>query len=68
MPVEKVQSKWDLENEVKARATMGSTAKLDEILPTTKVVMWPKVSTCFFKLSMQRTLRIFLGLFIILRS
>ena len=44
MPVEKVQSKWDLENEVKARATMGSTVKLDEILPTTKVVMWPKVS------------------------
>ena len=46
MPVEKVQSKWDLENEVKARATMGSTEKLDEILPTTKVVMWPKVSIC----------------------
>ena len=42
LPVEKIQSKWDLEHEAKARE-MGSTTKLDEFQPTYRVVSWPKV-------------------------
>ena len=45
LPVEKVQSKWDFEHELKSRGNMGSSTKLDEFVPTSKVVSWPKVST-----------------------
>ena len=44
LPVEKVQSKWDFEHELKSRGNMGSSTKLDEFVPTSKVVSWPKVS------------------------
>ena len=47
IPVEKVQSKWDFEHELKSRGNMGSSTKLDEFVPTSKVVSWPKVDTKF---------------------
>ena len=50
IPVEKVQSKWDFELELKSRGNMGSSTKLDEFVPTSKVVSWPKVDTKFITL------------------
>ena len=51
LPVEKVQSKWDLDHERQTRDEDGSEANrmLDDV-PTSKVVSWPKVSSlwkCF---------------------
>ena len=50
IPVEKVQSKWDFELELKSHGNMGSSTKLDEFVPTSKVVSWPKVDTKFITL------------------
>ena len=46
VPVEKVQTKWDLEHEQKTRDVASSStnsAQLDEVVTTSKAVSWPKV-------------------------
>ena len=40
--MEKIQSKWDLENVPRAALELNST-KLDDVVPTSKAVSWPKV-------------------------
>ena len=42
LPVEKIQSKWDLENVPRAALELNST-QLDDVVPTSKAVSWPKV-------------------------
>ena len=44
LPVEKVQSKWDKDHGQRAsRGALGSVKLSEDVLPTSKVVFWPKV-------------------------
>ena len=44
VPVEKVQTKWDLEHEQKTRdVDSTNSSQLDDVVATSKAVSWPKV-------------------------